>query len=92
MSELDMDSIIFGASVATGFEEAKLHKANVLKLNQERMARELGMKIMDKKGWNLRPDTILKAAVSEVELYVFTGPELRIWLIDQMMGVGRRGK
>lgn len=67
--------IVFGATVAVPKEQIELAKThNLLEYKQDAMARELGEKIMEEKGWLSRQEGDI--VISDVRLYVFTPAEL----------------
>lgn len=67
--------IVFGATVAVPKEQIELAKThNLLDYKQDAMARDLGLKIMEEKGWLTREEGDL--VISDIRLYVFTPAEL----------------
>lgn len=67
--------IVFGATVAVDKEQAEQSKMKMLEYKKDSVARELGMKIADEKGWvDFEEENIIR---SEIRLYVFTPAELR---------------
>lgn len=67
--------IIFSATVAVDKQAAEQSKMDMLRYKQDSIARDLGMKIADEKGWtDFEENGMIK---SEIRLYVFTPAELR---------------
>jgi hypothetical protein len=74
MSDI-LTEIKFGVSFAVTTQDIALAKFDVLARQKEKFARDLGVKIMQAKGWKMRPGGEL--AICEQTLYVFTPNELR---------------
>lgn len=66
--------IVFGATVAVSKEEAELSKMDIMRYKKDKTACDLGVKIMDEKGWTDYEDNGM--VMADVRLYVFTPAEL----------------
>lgn len=67
--------IIFSATVAVDKQLADQSNGDAVKYKKDQIARELGMKIAEEKGWTDWEDENL--LMSEIRLYVFTPQELK---------------
>lgn len=74
MSDIKTE-ILFGASVAESKENIDFSKGDLLEWKEDKMARELGMKICQEKGWFRHEED--EIVISNIRLYVFTPEELR---------------
>lgn len=66
--------IVFGATVSVTREEAELSKMDIMRYKKDKMACDLGVKIMEEKGWTDYEDHGM--FIADVRLYVFTPAEL----------------
>lgn len=66
--------IVFGATVAVTKNEMQMSKHDIMYYKKDKMACDLGVKIMQEKGWSHYEDNGL--FVAETRLYVFTPAEL----------------
>lgn len=67
--------IVFSATVAVDKERAEQSNMDLLRYQKDSMARDMGMKIADEKGWvDFEEENLIR---SEIRLYVFTPAELR---------------
>lgn len=67
--------IVFSVSTAVDKEQAEQSKMKMVEYQQDKWARQLGMKIAEEKGWDeYETDNLL---ISELTLYVFTPQELK---------------
>jgi hypothetical protein len=67
--------IVFSAVSAVDKERAEESNMDIVRYNKDHIARDLGMKIAEEKGWHdYEEDGLIK---SEIRLYVFTPAELR---------------
>lgn len=73
MSDIKTE-IMFGAAVAEAKEQVDLTHGDMLDWKKGSVARDLGMRIADEKGWNDREEHGMY--ISDIRLYVFTPNEL----------------
>lgn len=66
--------IVFGATAAATKEIIEQSNGDAFKYKKDHIARDLGMKIADEKGWVERGEGDM--VVAEIRLYVFTPAEL----------------
>ncbi len=66
--------IVFSASAAATKEIIKMSEGKAFDYQKEKIARDLGMKIAEEKGWVERQEDDI--TIAEIRLYVFTPAEL----------------
>ena len=78
MEKLSMkvnSEIVFSATVAVDKEQAEQSNMDIVRYKKDSIARDLGMKIADEKGWiDYEENGSIRA---DLRLYVFTPAELR---------------